>query len=125
MIGPGTSVPDASNQQDNPSRARDHLANERTYLAWLRTALAAMALGLGIAGFANSTSTSSVASGSILVAVGVAGVYYGTMRYRHVNREIESGTYATGSRATAALVASTVLTIAVVAALLVLTVGRR
>ena len=31
------------------NRARDHLANERTYLAWLRTAIGVLALGAAIA----------------------------------------------------------------------------
>ena len=117
-------VEDAPEGSGNPSRARDHLANERTYLAWLRTALAVMALGLAIAGFANSTSTSSVVAGAILVAVGAAGVLYGTARYRQVNREIEAAVYETGSRGNAAIVASTVLVTAVVLALIVLITGR-
>lgn len=29
----------------NPNRARDHLANERTFLAWMRTALALLGFG--------------------------------------------------------------------------------
>lgn len=32
----------------NPSRVRDHLANERTYLAWMRTAVALMGFGVVI-----------------------------------------------------------------------------
>lgn len=32
----------------NPSRIRDHLANERTYLAWMRTAIALMGFGVVI-----------------------------------------------------------------------------
>jgi putative membrane protein len=32
----------------NPSRVRDHLANERTYLAWMRTAIALMGFGVVI-----------------------------------------------------------------------------
>lgn len=34
--------------QNTGSTARDHLANERTWLAWTRTALAFAALGLGL-----------------------------------------------------------------------------
>lgn len=41
--------------QDNPpgdsTRMRDQLANERTYLAWLRTSIAMLALGLAAAKF--------------------------------------------------------------------------
>lgn len=32
----------------NPSRVRDHLANERTYLAWMRSAIALMGFGVVI-----------------------------------------------------------------------------
>lgn len=38
----------------DPSHARDHLANERTYLAWLRTSANVMALGLAAAKFTNT-----------------------------------------------------------------------
>ena len=34
--------------RQNPSRVRDHLANERTYLAWMRTAVALMGFGVVI-----------------------------------------------------------------------------
>lgn len=34
--------------RQNPSRVRDHLANERTYLAWMRTAIALMGFGVVI-----------------------------------------------------------------------------
>jgi putative membrane protein len=32
-------------ESHNPNRARDHLANERTFLAWMRTALALLGFG--------------------------------------------------------------------------------
>lgn len=34
--------------RQNSSRVRDHLANERTYLAWMRTAIALMGFGVVI-----------------------------------------------------------------------------
>ena len=34
--------------KQNPSRVRDHLANERTYLAWMRSAIALMGFGVVI-----------------------------------------------------------------------------
>jgi putative membrane protein len=34
--------------RQNPSRVRDHLANERTYLAWMRSAIALMGFGVVI-----------------------------------------------------------------------------
>ena len=36
---------------DNPNRQRDHQANERTFLAWLRTSVALIAFGFAIARF--------------------------------------------------------------------------
>ena len=35
----------------NPNRARDHLANERTFLAWLRTGVAIIVFGFAIGRF--------------------------------------------------------------------------
>ncbi len=37
---------------DVEARASDHLANERTFLAWLRTALAMISLGIALSKFA-------------------------------------------------------------------------
>ncbi len=107
----------------NPSRTRDHLANERTYLAWLRTAANVMVLGLAIAKFAPSDGLSAVAAGGVLVAVGAAGLGYGTVRYRRVNREIEHDEYVTGSRGRGPVVASAVLIVAVFGALALLTLA--
>ena len=52
MDGPG-SEPGAARagRADPDSRARTHLANERTFLAWLRTGLALIVLGIGAAQF--------------------------------------------------------------------------
>ena len=35
----------------NPNRARDHLANERTFLAWVRTGVATIIFGFAIGRF--------------------------------------------------------------------------
>jgi putative membrane protein len=35
-------------KRQNPSRVRDHLANERTYLAWMRSAIALLGFGVVI-----------------------------------------------------------------------------
>ncbi|KAH9923361.1 uncharacterized protein B0H18DRAFT_1015368 [Fomitopsis serialis] len=37
--------------ENTGSTARDHLANERTYLAWTRTSLGLIALGIGVERF--------------------------------------------------------------------------
>ncbi|HBB34698.1 MAG TPA: hypothetical protein DDZ80_00835 [Cyanobacteria bacterium UBA8803] len=39
-------VNEATPKRRNSSRVRDHLANERTYLAWMRTAIALMGFGV-------------------------------------------------------------------------------
>jgi putative membrane protein len=36
----------AQPKRPNPNRIRDHLANERTYLAWMRSAIALMGFGV-------------------------------------------------------------------------------
>jgi putative membrane protein len=110
---------------DIASLARDHLANERTYLAWLRTAVAVMALGLGIAGIANTSTTTSIVAGAILVAAGTIGVCYGTLRYRQMTDDLASGRFRVDRRARSAAITSTVLVVAVFAALVTLLIGRR
>ena len=118
-------TPDAAGGTSSASRARDHMANERTYLAWLRTAANVMVVGLVIARFGDggSVTTASILAGSFLVTVGAAGVVYGTARYRHVNRELESGHYLTGSHGHGPTVASVVLIVAILASLIVLVAG--
>jgi putative membrane protein len=45
-------VPDDEKQETpSPSRTRDHLANERTLLAWVRTGIATIGLGFIVARF--------------------------------------------------------------------------
>ena len=110
---------------ESPSRARDHLANERTYLAWLRTAAAVMALGLAIAGFGKAATYATVPAGSLLVAAGTAGVVYATLRYRKVLDQIERQQFDAVSQGRAAVTASIVLITVVIAALVLLAVGAR
>ena len=104
--------------------ARDHLANERTFLAWLRTAAAVMALGLAVAGLAHRVTAISAVAGCLLVATGVTGVFYATVRYRKVTRDLDNGVYTPGGRGSASIVAASVLAIAVVTALVLILVGQ-
>src|SRR5580692_4200754 len=39
-------------KMENSARARDHLANERTFLAWIRTSIGVMAFGFVVEKFA-------------------------------------------------------------------------
>ncbi len=125
MVGVDTNG--ASDASINPSRARDHMANERTYLAWLRTAANVMVVGLVLANLTagRTTRAASLASGAILVTVGASGVICATVRYRQVNHELESGQYVTGSRGRGPTWASAVLLVAILAALALLLAGGR
>ena len=72
---------------------RDHLANERTHLAWLRTGAAVLVVGLAVMRFADDQ---EVSLGSVLAAVplllcGLAAVMYGTQRYRRAHHRLTSG----------------------------------
>lgn len=116
---------DATDQSVDPaSRARDHMANERTYLAWLRTAANIMIVGLVVARFGGGgeVTATTLSAGGILLAAGAAGVIYGTSRYRAVSRELESGEYVTGGQSTGPTLAAVVLVLALLAALALLLV---
>ncbi|WP_229054034.1 YidH family protein [Aeromicrobium sp. Leaf350] len=71
---------------------RDHLANERTHLAWLRTGAAVLVVGLVVMRFADpdAISVGSILSGLPLMLTGVAAIVYGTQRYRHAHRRLEA-----------------------------------
>jgi putative membrane protein len=75
------------------NRARDHLANERTFLAWLRTAIGVLALGAAIARLGTDPGPRE------WVAVGATGLLgflilaVGTRRYYQVARDLEVGAF--------------------------------
>ncbi len=107
------------------TRTRDHLANERTYLAWLRTAANVMVVGLAVARFVADSGAMSLLAGGILVVVGAAGVAYGTIRYRGVSADIEAGRWTRTGRTVAVVVASSVLVVALLGSLVLVVLGRR
>lgn len=74
-------------------RAQSHLANERTYLAWLRTGLSMAALGVAVVKFAPARGHAAI-SGSILIFAGLLASGYGAARYRLVARDLEAGVFA-------------------------------
>jgi len=90
----------------NPSRARDHLANERTFLAWVRTGAAIVVFGFAIGrfsiamrqltalqGHALRSAGVSVWMGSGAIAAGVMLVVAGLVRYRKTRSQLDSGTF--------------------------------
>jgi putative membrane protein len=102
------------------SYARDHLANERTYLAWLRTGMTFVALGVAAAKFAVFRHGVLSAAGCFaLMAAGVVVASYGTARYRAVNRQLNNGVFAAASIG-AVFLAGFCILIALVIALIVI-----
>ena len=91
---------------DNPSSARDHLANERTFLAWLRTGVAVVVFGFAIGRFAiaiqefmkveghpQNAARMSVWFGLVAIVTGVALVFAGLTRYRRTRAQLEVGIF--------------------------------
>ncbi len=80
---------------DPDSRARTHLANERTFLAWLRTGLSLIALGLAAAQFLGRNLVPSVRLVTILsvllVTGGVALTIVAGVRYARTRDGIDAG----------------------------------
>lgn len=93
--------------QPEPTRAREHLANERTLLAWVRTGIALMGLGFVVARFGlflrqllalrlGGSETEVSLSGVIgiaLVGVGVLAVVLSTVRFFRARAQIERGSF--------------------------------
>jgi putative membrane protein len=88
----------------NPSRTRDHLANERTYLAWMRTAVSLMGFGVVILRLRAFHPPSLPRPGFgwklglIFSLVGLLTVLLSTWQYFIVRRDIEEDTYEPADR---------------------------
>jgi putative membrane protein len=91
---------------ENPNRARDHLANERTFLAWVRTGVAIVVFGFAIGRFAIAlrqlaqlqgkylrTAGFSVWLGMSSIIAGVLLVVAGLMRYRRTRTQLDEGKF--------------------------------
>jgi putative membrane protein len=76
---------------------RTHLANERTYLAWLRSGLTALAVGLGVAkflpDFSKGESWPYVVLGIGFCVLGMLMIGTGIRRLRSVTTDLEHGRY--------------------------------
>jgi putative membrane protein len=79
---------------DPDSRARTHLANERTFLAWFRTGFALVALGLAAAQFLTRDVEPGVpivrALSTAMIGTGAAAILVGGYRYREGRRRIDA-----------------------------------
>jgi putative membrane protein len=76
------------------SSARDHLANERTYLAWLRTAIGLVGIGVVVSELAQSREpVLAELIGIGMIVLGVFSLVYAYVRYRQVTRQLEMGRF--------------------------------
>lgn len=84
----------------NPNRIRDHLANERTYLSWMRSAIALMGFGVLIVRlrilrppYAPQPPGNGWKLGLAFSIVGLLAVLLSTQHYFAVRDDIEEDTY--------------------------------
>lgn len=97
------------NEKDSTQfKPNDHLANERTYLAWIRTGIGIMAFGFVVVKFSlfvkqigvvfqtkiNAPSQGySAIIGIVLVAMGMLSILFSFFQYRRVDKQLRTGTY--------------------------------
>lgn len=96
----------------NETRVREHLANERTFLAWVRTSIGIMAFGFVIEKFSLFTREinffmaklhfnahpvfmkgASSVFGIAFVAFGVLICLFSFLKYKTIEKQIETSTY--------------------------------
>lgn len=97
------------NEKDSTQfKPNDHLANERTYLAWIRTGIGIMAFGFVVVKFSlfvkqigvvfqtkiNAPSQGySAIIGIVLVAMGTLSILFSFFQYRRVDKQLRTGSY--------------------------------
>ena len=89
--------PTDERSKDVDASRRTHLANERTYLAWLRSGLTSVAVGLGVAKFIPSVTSGAswpyLALGTGFCVLGLLLSVYGLVRLRSVDRALHRGDF--------------------------------
>ena len=91
---------------DNINRARDHLANERTFLAWIRTGVATIVFGFAVGRFSialqellqfekkpGTTPGLTAWLGMISIVAGVLLILSGLVRYRKTRVQIDTDSF--------------------------------
>ena len=85
----------------------DHLANERTMLAWVRTGIGIIAFGFAVVKFSLFVRQLSLVLGEkmpqpkgysaeigiVLVALGTLSIVFAYLKYRETDRQLKSGDY--------------------------------
>ena len=99
---------ESSNHKKSPAGANDHLANERTFLAWIRTGIGIMGFGFVVVKFSlfmkqvsavlgnqrhiHQTGDSRIIGISI-VALGTFVVIFSYFSYMNTKRQLDEGRY--------------------------------
>lgn len=83
---PDTTAPQLADESSEDTRTylawqRTWLAQERTHLAWVRTTMNVVGLGLAIIKFGPLSGFEAIAAGLLVVVAGVAALAYSTRRY--------------------------------------------
>lgn len=125
----------SEDQGENAAKPTDYLANERTFLAWLRTGIALVALGFVVARFGlllrelatgagvtpgTASNRISAMFGTGIVILSALFLVLSYVRYRHNDEALKHGTY-TSDRFVILVVAAIVVIIAVLLAIYLLT----
>lgn len=111
----------ADDERNAPPSVRDHLANERTLLAWIRTALTVIGIGFLVDRLAVEAEPSGLASiaGVGLVVLGGVVALAGAYSYLTARREMATGRYRPHVGMHLAIVAAVVMGAIVVAVYLI------
>ena len=95
-------------EEKKPNNPSDHLANERTFLAWIRTSIGIMAFGFVVVKFSLFVKQISLILGKeniihskgysgivgiVLVAVGTITAVLSYIRYKHSEKQLNEGYY--------------------------------
>ena len=95
-------------EEKKPNNTSDHLANERTFLAWIRTSIGIMAFGFVVVKFSLFVKQISLILGKeniihskgysgivgiVLVAVGTITAVLSYIRYKHSEKQLNEGYY--------------------------------
>ena len=86
-------------KSSNSNRTRDHLANERTYLAWMRTAVALLGFGLVVVRLRTALPPATQGPlhawqiGLLFCLAGLGSVGFATAHFFHIQSAIENDSY--------------------------------
>ncbi|KAF9352430.1 hypothetical protein BGX26_009754 [Mortierella sp. AD094] len=121
--------------ENKGSIARDHLANERTYLAWLRSSLSLITVGVAVTQlFRLQSSTAPTIElikvselgrplGGSFIALGIVFLWLGTSRYFHSQSVLSYGQFP-ASRGSVILATVSVMSVLLACFIIVILQGR-